>query len=364
MLPAQGAPGDPPQYTYTGVVAWMESEWRRFHKEREVWQNEKALLCASVEQLKHLLRASRAAETMLGRKVKLLDAKLTAKGGSGGVDLADINVEEDPNTDISQPHAALHTEDHAGQISTLQTSPQHTESISPVALQAPSEEKEQKEKYDTHEGSSAGSVAGEWEATSSRSQVPPYVPMVSPSHTTERESSFANKHPSEKGGDTSPRGELPRSPQAGTNLQPPTAALPAPVAVSSPRGSNARPWEFKACVRGHFSSVRCGTWCEGALMVTGGDDHVVKLWDARRVLKGKEREEPLTTFRGHTAPVVSLASYKDEVLAGALDGRYEYGNFLETQGIPLGIKTGMTLEAYTVYRSFLTIEMRCGGCRC
>ena len=362
-------------YSYPGVVAWLESEWRRFHQEREIWENEKSLLCSSIEQLKRSLRESQATELMQERRIKKLEGMvgtLTHGEGMQGVGAGTLEVPDIDDShaaataaaaaaekDLTLPYNALVTDGEAltaggpstttvasaAAAATASSAPAPAAPVSgdphvhaPPAATGITEELPARitinEQTMLHDVVEAGCVSpsvsvttappiGDWDTASTHSQVAPYE---------KGEAVGAGASAGDKG--------LPSSPPAGASpstglmhvqaQQAPTSpAIPAGQAsggtafavAAAAKAAGARSWEFKACVRGHFSSVRCGAWCEGTLMVTGGDDNVVKLWDARRVLKGKEREEPLATLRGHSAPVVSVACCKDEIIAGALDGK-------------------------------------------
>eukprot|EP01060_Flectonema_neradi_P007099 TRINITY_DN1491_c0_g1_i1.p1 TRINITY_DN1491_c0_g1~~TRINITY_DN1491_c0_g1_i1.p1 ORF type:complete len:573 (+),score=99.33 TRINITY_DN1491_c0_g1_i1:66-1721(+) len=282
------------KYTYSGVMGWMENEWRSFHREREEWANEKAVLVANVNHLQRLLRSSEASEAALNRKITTLET-LT------GTSASDIRTDEGPS--LGKSNTAV------GSIDSLKL---------PLTMDVPDDDeavpltsKHSVVRNDSllplSEDSPPSQAQPAWSSTSSDS---PTSPALSSSSGISSGTVIRSRRQS--GGSPS---EPIVKPMTAEEVGP---GPPPKIQQASP---TPKTYNLRASLRGHFAAIRCACWCgEGTLMLTGGDDHVVKLWDARRVLKGKDREEPVLTFRGHTSPVVSLASHREEVVAGGFDG--------------------------------------------
>ncbi|KAJ9436603.1 Striatin-like protein [Diplonema papillatum] len=322
-------------YSYQGVMAWMEDEWRKFHREREEWANEKALLCATVDQLKRLLRVAQAGEASSSRRIKALEAQVLQQNGGRP-------APDDANSPLSDTGEGGSPQDLHPGITSLQIPAVKTEitgrkpagpvptSQSDKALRlVVSNDRLKRLRDDQSDGSSEVSdvpaAQAAWAESSTNSQIGSPAAGGPASPQAGGETAGARKKD----------GRRMKVPPIGTSGDPdlppeevgppsPQAASQTPISAIATGYQNAKAWELRASLRGHFAAVRCACWCgDGMLMLTGGDDHVVRLWDARRVLKGKDRnnrEEPIVTFRGHTSAVLAVRAHKDDVVAAARDG--------------------------------------------
>lgn len=70
-------------------------------------------------------------------------------------------------------------------------------------------------------------------------------------------------------------------------------------------------WGQSSILRSHLDGVRCVLIDEpGGVLVSGGEDALVKAWELAAVRKGApqfDELEPYTTLRGHNAPILALA---------------------------------------------------------
>eukprot|EP01063_Lacrimia_lanifica_P020411 TRINITY_DN27722_c0_g1_i1.p1 TRINITY_DN27722_c0_g1~~TRINITY_DN27722_c0_g1_i1.p1 ORF type:complete len:592 (+),score=148.23 TRINITY_DN27722_c0_g1_i1:43-1818(+) len=324
MAGTGGEPMPAAEYTYAGVMAWMEGEWRRFHREREEWCNEKAILASSVDNLRRLLRAAQANEAASARRIQALENQLRQDGRCPDV-AADAPAKPLPT--VTEESASL----RALRLPAAAAAPAEAPALGSQPLHLSDTPPEEAADTDSmsalSRGWEVGSAASQMSAIQGQGHVAsPVSTASSGSVQTAIAASSAGKGDAErkagkpsvavKAASLPPAEAAPPSPQAAALT---TTRMPPPTTATTSQSTKS--WELRVYIRGHFAAIRCGCWCgEGTLMLTGGDDHVIKLWDARRVLKGKEREEPIVTFRGHTAPVLAVASSGDEVLAAAWDG--------------------------------------------
>lgn len=101
--------------------------------------------------------------------------------------------------------------------------------------------------------------------------------------------------------------------------------------VSSVVEPNRKTWQAKYMLRSHFDAIRSlAFFSNDDVLVTGGEDHTLKLWNVQRNLRtspGKKAVaamdiEPVYTFRGHRSPVikVALSENGEYVYSSSLDG--------------------------------------------
>eukprot|EP01137_Pigoraptor_chileana_P033341 Opistho-2@24065 len=97
---------------------------------------------------------------------------------------------------------------------------------------------------------------------------------------------------------------------ASLSVQPEQAPQEASAAAPS-----AKNWKPKYTLRGHYDGVRALAFHDSDhLLLTASEDHTAMLWNLRTVPPGGGKKatqspdiEPLQTYRGHTAPIFSLA---------------------------------------------------------
>eukprot|EP01062_Namystynia_karyoxenos_P044398 TRINITY_DN326_c0_g2_i1.p1 TRINITY_DN326_c0_g2~~TRINITY_DN326_c0_g2_i1.p1 ORF type:complete len:681 (+),score=148.59 TRINITY_DN326_c0_g2_i1:106-2043(+) len=366
---------DVSQYTYAGVLAWMEQEWRRFHRDREEWQSEKALLCSAVQGLQRQLQALRAEYAQALRRPPQPGAAAAAQqqqqppGEAQGVPWATPRPPQTPHLDTAEQQgmlAALRLPPSQGVPGVLPPAaaarepppegafPVHLGSVSDAgSADQVSESGTASSGVDTVVRAFASGGQSEdglnssvvrprevWQASPPPSSDEAVAPPHGLRRASHRVAGASSPNISDWPSGRDSRGSALEGLQSPPSGMPPEDVGPTPTPpVSVPSAADAsssggrRRWDLRASVRGHFGAVRCACWAgESALALTGGDDHIIRLWDARRVLRSKDRDEPTHTFRGHRAPVVSVRATREEVLAGAADGAIRLWRMPATEG--------------------------------
>jgi WD40 repeat protein len=105
---------------------------------------------------------------------------------------------------------------------------------------------------------------------------------------------------------------------------PPPPFLQEGGAVSTTSGDPPQPAFIG--LHSHFDAVRCLAWHPtNAYLVTGSDDHTLKLWNVSSWLRGSPLTPrgdltPIVIYRGHTGVVTSCCVVNDTVVSGSCDG--------------------------------------------
>ncbi|CAH8560214.1 unnamed protein product [Dicrocoelium dendriticum] len=82
--------------------------------------------------------------------------------------------------------------------------------------------------------------------------------------------------------------------------------------ISTSPSVETAPWTAKYTLRSHFDAIRSIKFHPTEpMLVTASEDHTVKLWNLNKTVQAKKSNnfdvEPVYTFRGHNAPVLSLS---------------------------------------------------------
>lgn len=94
-----------------------------------------------------------------------------------------------------------------------------------------------------------------------------------------------------------------------------------------PQPKSGTVWRSNLCLHSHFDAVRCLAWHPiNAYIVTGSDDHTLRLWNLTGWLKAKPEivvrtdVTPMCIYRGHTGPVTECAMLNDNMVSASCDG--------------------------------------------
>eukprot|EP00756_Hemistasia_phaeocysticola_P054316 Hpha_TRINITY_DN30247_c0_g1::TRINITY_DN30247_c0_g1_i1::g.27009::m.27009/K17608/STRN1_3_4; striatin 1/3/4 len=362
-------------YTYVGVLAWLEQEWRRFHREREEWASERAVLSGMVSALQGkvgtLQEKLQAADTDARRwrrkaagslvseqsedelpptetveTLRLL-ARQPRRGSApeaeplqsqGALPLASVQPHPVPPVAPAAPASEAPVPQPPAQPPVQQPTPQQAEhaqqqrhivSPRPKPLPAPP---------GSNLSSSVNSMSEARSSTGGEDSDADTVLQAFSADPSASQSGLATVK-QRVGESKSQRRDIYRAQEAAVKQQasemrrmgseapgsptPEETGSTAPAAGSESAKGERRHWELRSTVRGHFGPVRCACWSgDGAVAVTGGDDGAVRMWDTRRMLRGRDhRDDPIRTLRGPVSAVLSVDSTRDEVLAGCADGQ-------------------------------------------
>ena len=99
----------------------------------------------------------------------------------------------------------------------------------------------------------------------------------------------------------------------------PLKALSEPQTTSEAAATS---WAPSFVLRAHLDCVRALAFTEThPALVSASDDGSVKLWNLRKLTRGRDDVEPVFSYRGHTSAVLSLAvsEQRQQIVSGGLD---------------------------------------------
>lgn len=329
LAPTQSADGAAkPEYTLSGILHFLQSEWRRYEHDRNSWAIERAELRARIALLEGERRGVEHIRTDLLRRIKMLEYALRQERNKGqGASTAQ-------NGQSAQTPQAV-TPTQPGFVirpSTDRDGSQPEEPIpSTVNMRLPPGVKDarartkfreylqqclQEISYLTNPATlnplpnnsthPRPKLALEEEKPDQVGQIGAAVEPGAPTDTA------ALEPITEKGQ------ELGLKPTCEV-----TAEVPAPRRVP-----DVQLWETKGIIRAHFDMVRATAFdTMHAGLFSASDDYTIKYWDvpmlatAHHPASTEMIAENTLTLRGHTKPVTSLAysRTRDQLFSGSID---------------------------------------------
>ncbi|WFC96554.1 1,2-dihydroxy-3-keto-5-methylthiopentene dioxygenase [Malassezia brasiliensis] len=363
-----------PEYTLSGVLHFLQSEWRRYERDRNSWSIERAELRARIALLEGERRGVENVKNDLLRRIKMLEYALRqerfknqanmpspAAASAGGKPAA----EKGPTNGISMSNTPQNEEANTAQ--TLQDAQRNGKNLGvPPSTQVklPLGVKDSKGRAKSRaylqqclqeiayltSAATLNPLAGQAEETDAAVPVPPRprLALLENAGATEEKEAPKVSAPSEEVTTAAPE-PVPAKPAAPSEA--PNAAAPVPlVAVETPTVEHKEPplavstlseapdhtsspvqpltsvpdvqqWKLKCSIPAHFDSVRATVFDYNAdRLYTASDDATIKHWSTKNETEGLSADL-LTTLRGHEAGVTCLALSKERqfLYSGGLD---------------------------------------------
>lgn len=370
---------DAPEYTLSGVLHFLQSEWRRYERDRNSWSIERAELRARIALLEGERRGVENVKNDLLRRIKMLEYALRqerfksqanvpspAAASAGGKQAADkglMNSASMPHTPQNEESSTPQTLLDAQRSSKNLGGPPNTHVKLPLGVKdakgraksrAYLQQCLQEIAYLTS-AATLNPLAGQAEETDAAVPVPPRprLTLVENAGTTdEKETQEAPPAPAPADDAPTPAPEsAPAKSTAPTEAagaaapvplvavetpteerkEPPLAVSTSPEAPNHATPSPVQPltsvpdvqlWKLKCSIPAHFDSVRAVVFDYNAdRLYTASDDATIKHWSIKNESEGMSADL-LSTLRGHEAGVTCLALSKERrvLYSGSLDG--------------------------------------------
>ncbi|WFD34577.1 1,2-dihydroxy-3-keto-5-methylthiopentene dioxygenase [Malassezia cuniculi] len=341
-----GAAG-PPEYTLSGILHYLQSEWRRYERDRNAWEIERAELRARIALLEGERRGIEHVRTDLLRRIKMLEYALRQERSKGAVQQPAQQPPAQGQSAPAQPSAAQSTpvkptktllERESGNSP---TSDDPTPSAANVRLPPGVKDARARTKFREYLQQCLQEISYLTNPTTLNPLSDHDVPR--PKLNLDEESqgpSFEARAPAktdEKAVGNSTAKDTPAATAAASTTADPaaTSTAPAPAEVSSPKNvPDVQLWTTKGVIRAHFDMVRALAFdTRNAGLFSSSDDYTIKYWSVRIFSNLHGQTTPAEfnavntlTLRGHTKAVTCLAYSRvhDMLFSGGLDATVRF----------------------------------------
>lgn len=329
LVPTQSADGAAkPEYTLSGILHYLQSEWRRYEHDRNSWAIERAELRARIALLEGERRGVEHIRTDLLRRIKMLEYALRQERNKGqGISTA-------PNGQSAQmSQGAAPTQ--PGFLCRPPTDRDSTQSEEPIPstanMRLPPGVKDARARTKFREylqqclqEISYLTNPATLNPLPNNSAYPrPKLALEEekPDHVGQIGAAIEPGAPSDTATQEPTTGKEPEpEPEPTCEV---TAEVPAPRRVP-----DVQLWETKGIIRAHFDMVRATAFdTVHAGLFSASDDCTIKYWDvpmlaaAHQPASTEMNAENTLMLRGHTKPVTSLAysRTRDQLFSGSID---------------------------------------------
>lgn len=360
-----------PEYTLSGILHYLQSEWRRYERDRNAWEIERAELRARIALLEGERRGVEHVRTDLLRRIKMLEYALRqerSKGQSQGAQATANHGQCVPGTqNAGTPASSNATVDSTaktngerenGSYATQQDDP--APSAANVRLPPGVKDERARNKFREYLQQCLQEISyltnpATLNPLSDRGAARPKFTLDEEMHERGSDARSEGTHhtqpqipPSDTKEESGPSKPKEEPIAAVTQTVPPTTQhTAAPTPTAAPTGSSTETanvptprsvpdvqlWATKGVIHAHFDMVRALAFdSRHTGLFTGSDDSTVKYWDVPMFSGAQSQSSSdmvannTLTLRGHTKPVTSLVYSRvhDILFSGSLDATVRF----------------------------------------
>ncbi|WFD44537.1 1,2-dihydroxy-3-keto-5-methylthiopentene dioxygenase [Malassezia psittaci] len=371
---------DAPEYTLAGVLHFLQSEWRRYERDRNAWAIERAELRARIALLEGERRGVENVKNDFLRRIKMLEYALrqerfkthanppncqgnakthsttspatnTPQNEESGLVSSAIDPQRLNKTSnapaFSQVRLPLGVKDAKGRAksraylqqclqeiayltSTATLNPLSASSGQESDMPGPSLERPRLALLD-QDAENEAKAQNNPQASRIDDPLSQETFASEPTASEHKELNTSKLPPviSQPSQDSSPSGideSISKTTHTSASSTPVNAMVPdpnTPSPVQSPRSvPDVQLWNLKGSVQAHFDSIRAVTFdLHMSRLFTASDDATIKHWTTK-TSAGETQVDLLQTLRGHQAGVTCLLVYKEHrsLYSGSMDG--------------------------------------------